>query len=116
MGEADFEETFQQRYGVAPKLDGMLLMIGVDVLGYWPEGSEKIIKQDLIVLGVWRLLEWRGYAARRGTDAEGWPWYELTQPLPYQRQEKETEFLEQTARAYFAEIWRNLGGARPGDH
>jgi hypothetical protein len=116
MEEVDFEEAFRQRYGVAPKLDGMLLMIGVDVLGYWPEGAEKVIKQDLIMLGVWRLLEWRSYAVRQGTDAEGWPQYELIQPLPYQDSEEETDFLERTARAYFAEIWQNLERARPRDH
>jgi hypothetical protein len=113
MERVEFERLFQARYGVAPKLEGLLLMIGMDVLGYWPQGDEKVVKQDLIALGAWRLLEWKGYAVRQGVDAEGWPQYDLTAPLPYQTAEKENEFLEEAAMAYFTEIWRNLGDACP---
>jgi len=115
MERAEFERVFRARYGVKPKLEGLLLLIGLDVLGYWPEGSEKVVKQDLIALGVWRLLEWKGYAVRRESDKEGWPQFELNSPLPYQTPETETEFLERAAVAYFAEIWRNLGDACPGN-
>ncbi len=113
MEQVEFERLFQARYGVAPKLEGLLLMIGVDVLGYWPKGDERVVKQDLIALGAWRLLEWKGYAVQQGVDAEGWPQYELTAPPPYQTAEKENKFLEEAAMAYFTEIWRNLGGACP---
>jgi len=109
MERAEFERVFRARYGVRPKLEGLLLLIGVDVLGYWPEGSDKAVKQDLITLGAWRLLEWKGYAVRRESDAKGWPQFELQGDLPYQTAEKETEFLEEAAMAYFAEIWQNLG-------
>ena len=111
MERAEFERIFQARYGVRPKLEGLLFLIGLDVLGYWPEGSEKVVKQDLIALGVWRLLEWKGYAIRRESDAEGWPQFDLCGSLPYQTEEKETDFLEKAAMSYFAEIWRNLGDA-----
>lgn len=109
MERAEFERVFRARYGVKPKLEGLLFLIGLDVMGHWPGGSEKVVKQDLIALGVWRLLEWKGYAVRRERDAEGWPQFELHSPLPYQTAETETEFLEKAAMAYFAEIWRTLG-------
>ncbi len=115
MEWSDFERVFQARYAIRPKLEGLLLMIGLDVLGYWPEGPEKVVKQDLIALGVWRLLEWKGYAVRQGKDAAGWPEFALIGPLPYQSAETETAFLEQAAKAYFVEIWRNLGDAGPGN-
>jgi len=110
-----FEVAFEARYGFLPKLEGVLLMIGVDALGAWPEGPEKETKRDLIGLGLGRLLVWSGYAVETGRDAAGWPQFELVKRLPYQDSEAETAFLRKMAAVFFAEIWRNLEHARTRD-
>jgi hypothetical protein len=91
--EPDIEGTFQQamRYlsenvthEKPPTLDGVLFLIGIQELGQGLRTFSKEEKQDLMHIGVCKVLSLGGYYELQGLDEEGWPHWQAAKPLPNQ--------------------------------
>ncbi len=100
-----WEETLdflQMRLGKRPKdLQAVLLLIGVQELGRGIGVFSKEEKQDLIHIGVCRLLAMRGYYMFVGVDEEGWPHYELKEALPEMNSSFQEDLLKSLSGEYF---------------
>lgn len=64
-------------------LNSVLFLIGVQELGKGAQHFTKEQKQDLMHIGICSVLSLSGYYEFQGVDADGWPHWELVQPLPH---------------------------------
>ncbi|MCS6789750.1 MAG: hypothetical protein NZ580_02050 [Bacteroidia bacterium] len=95
-----------QRYGVpSPSVEGALFLIGLNELGFCPEGNSRQLKTDLIHLGALVLLARAGYLRCIGRTEDGWPRWEGLENLPSWHPDEEKSLLLQELTRYFAEIW-----------
>jgi hypothetical protein len=70
--------------GMKPKdLNGVLFIIGVQELGKGFQRFSKEEKQDLMHIGICRVLSVSGYYELEGTDKDGWPHWKLVKKLPH---------------------------------
>jgi hypothetical protein len=72
------------RIGKKPKdLNGVLFLIGVQELGKGQKTFSKEEKQDLMHLGICKVLSYSGYYELEGLDKDGWPHWKLIKKLPH---------------------------------
>ena len=72
------------RIGKKPKdLNGVLFLIGVQELGKGQKPFSKEEKQDLLHLGICKVLSYSGYYELEGLDKDGWPHWKLVKKLPH---------------------------------
>jgi hypothetical protein len=70
--------------GKQPKdLNGVLFLIGVQELGKGSKTFSKEEKQDLMHIGICKVLSLAGYYELEGLDKEGWPHWKLVKKLPH---------------------------------
>jgi hypothetical protein len=70
--------------GKRPKdLNAVLFLIGVQELGKGSRNFSKEEKQDLMHIGICKVLSLSGYYELEGQDAEGWPHWKLVKKLPH---------------------------------
>ncbi len=70
--------------GKKPKdLNAVLFLIGVQELGKGNKVFSKEEKQDLMHIGICKVLSLSGYYELVGLDAEGWPHWKLIKKLPH---------------------------------
>ena len=70
--------------GKKPKdLNGVLFLIGVQELGKGGKTFSKEEKQDLMHIGICKVLSLAGYYELEGLDKEGWPHWKLIKKLPH---------------------------------
>lgn len=70
--------------GKKPKdLNGVLFLIGVQELGKGHKVFSKEEKQDLMHIGICKVLSLSGYYELEGTDKDGWPHWKLVKKLPH---------------------------------
>ena len=77
------EAYFKQLTGKETSLNGMLFLIGVQELGKGLRNFSKEQKQDLMHIGICKLLSRSGYYQSEGRDADGWPHWRLVKKLPH---------------------------------
>ena len=76
--------TLENMIGKKPAdLNGVLFLIGVQELGQGFANFSKEEKQDLIHLGVCKVLSLTGFYELEGTDQDGWPHWKLIKKLPH---------------------------------
>ncbi|MCH8331379.1 MAG: hypothetical protein IH946_08350 [Bacteroidetes bacterium] len=75
-----------------PDLNAVLLLIGINELGFPRSSFSKEEKQDLMHIAICRLLSQEGYYSFTGKDEDGWPHYEAIKSIE-QTDRKEQEFL-----------------------
>ena len=69
--------------GKKPKdLNGVLFLIGVQELGHGTKIFSKEEKQDLMHIGICKVLSLSGYYTLEGLDKDGWPHWKLIKKLP----------------------------------
>ncbi|BDD06402.1 hypothetical protein HNQ88_000388 [Aureibacter tunicatorum] len=69
--------------GKRPKdLNAVLFLIGTQELGKGPRNFEKEEKQDLMHIGICKVLSLSGFYELEGLDEEGWPHWKLVKKLP----------------------------------
>jgi len=85
-------------------LEGILLLIGVQELGKGIHEFTKEEKQDLIHIAMCKVLEPKGHYQFLRRDFEGWPHYELIQPLPRLSNKDEEAYIKESIIAYFDTI------------
>ena len=70
--------------GKKPKdLNAVLFLIGVQELGRGTKIFSKEEKQDLMHIGICKVLSLSGYYELEGLDNDGWPHWKLIKKLPH---------------------------------
>ncbi len=87
-----------------PDLNIVLLMIGIQELGFWRKGFTKEEKQDLMHIGVCELMSYDGYYEFIGRDTEGWPHYKILKPYNVKGEKAQEQMLKEKSIFYFKEL------------
>ena len=88
--------------GKKPKdLNGVLFLIGVQELGQGAKNFEKEEKQDLMHIGICKLLSYSGFYELEGVDQDGWPHWKLIKELPHFDLIEQEKLLKMHALEYF---------------
>lgn len=82
-------------------LNGVLFLIGVQELGHGAKRFTKEQKQDLMHIGICKVLSLSSYYHFERRDKEGWPHYILNRALPQGGIEKQEALLKMHVIEYF---------------
>jgi len=75
--------ALEKLIGKKPKdLNAVLFLIGVQELGQGRKVFEKEEKQDLMHIGICKVLSLSGYYELEGLDKDGWPHWKLVKNYP----------------------------------
>lgn len=95
-------ENVQAMVGKRPKdLNGVLFLIGVQELGQGKRVFSKEEKQDLMHIGICRVLSLSGYYELEGLDKEGWPHWKMVKKLPHFDLLEQEKLLKMHVIEYF---------------
>ena|SRR5690606_6601659 len=98
--------------GKRPKdLNGILFLIGVQELGQGNRFFSKEEKQDLMHIGICKILSLSGFYELDGQDADGWPHWKLVKKLPHFDLLEQEKFLKWHVIEYFE---KEYDWSRPG--
>ncbi|MBT8218570.1 MAG: hypothetical protein KJP00_02015 [Bacteroidia bacterium] len=84
-----------------PDLNAILFVIGLQELGTLQTKFSKEQKQDLMHIAVCKLLSFDGIYGLKGIDADGWPHYELLQPIASKGVKEQEILLKKKIIQYF---------------
>ncbi len=84
-------------------LNGVLFLIGVQELGKGNQVFSKEEKQDLIHLGICKVLSLDGFYELEGQDEEGWPIWNLKKKIPHFSISEQEKLLKINSLNYFKE-------------
>jgi len=88
--------------GKRPKdLNGILFLIGVQELGQGNRVFSKEEKQDLMHIGICKVLSFSGFYELQGQDSDGWPHWTLVKKLPHFDLLEQEKFLKWHVIEYF---------------
>ena len=88
--------------GKKPKdLNGVLFLIGVQELGKGTQNFSKEEKQDLMHIGICKVLSLSGSYVLEGLDKEGWPHWKLVKKLPHFDLLEQEKLLKMHVMEYF---------------
>ncbi len=79
---------------VLPDLQAILLLIGIQELGFKLSNFSKEEKQDLMHVAVCGLLEDEGYFKFKGRDEDGWPHWDQVKALDLKGIKPQEELLK----------------------
>lgn len=85
-------------------LNGVLFLIGVQELGQGAKRFSKEQKQDLMHIGICRVLSMSSYYSLEYTDKDGWPHYKLERALPPGDVLKQEALLKMHVIEYFKNL------------
>ncbi|HEY9047336.1 MAG TPA: hypothetical protein VIN08_15630 [Ohtaekwangia sp.] len=92
----------EKMIGKKPKdLNGVLFLIGVQELGRGKKIFSKEEKQDLIHIGICKVLSYSGYYELEGQDKDGWPYWKLIKKLPHFDLLEQEKLLKMHVIEYF---------------
>jgi hypothetical protein len=95
-------EELNNLIGKKPKdLNGVLFLIGVQELGKGSKIFSKEEKQDLMHVGICKVLSLSGYYHLEGLDKDGWPHWKLVNKLPHFDLLEQEKFLKMHVMEYF---------------
>jgi hypothetical protein len=98
-------EQLEQLVGKKPgDLNGVLFLIGVQELGQGAKRFSKEQKQDLMHIGICRVLSLSSYYSLEYTDKDGWPHYKLDRALPPGDVLKQEALLKMHVIEYFKNL------------
>lgn len=101
----DLLNQLQMLVGKRPAdLNAVLFLIGVQELGNGPKRFSKEAKQDLMHIGVCRVLSQSGYYVSDGYDKDGWPHWTLAKPVPHGDLLAQENFLKEHILQYFQSV------------
>ena len=88
--------------GKRPKdLNAVLFLIGVQELGKGNKVFSKEEKQDLMHIGICRVLSQSGYYTLEGQDKDGWPHWKVAKKLPHFDLLEQEKLLKMHVIEYF---------------
>lgn len=77
-------KVLENELGKKPKdLNGVLFLIGVQELGRGRALFSKEEKQDLMHIGICKVLSLSGFYELEGLDEQGWPHWKMVKKLPH---------------------------------
>lgn len=82
-------------------LNGVLFLIGVQELGKGYSSFSKEQKQDLMHIGICKVLSYSGFYELEGLDEEGWPHWKLIKDLPNFDMQEQEKLLKMHVIEYF---------------
>jgi hypothetical protein len=92
----------EQLIGKKPKdLNGLLFLIGVQELGRGKQMFSKEEKQDLMHIGICKVLSYSGYYELQHLDKDGWPHWKLVKKLPHFDLLEQEKLLKMHVMEYF---------------
>ena len=95
-------ENLQTMVGKRPKdLNAVLFLIGVQELGQGKKVFSKEEKQDLMHIGICRVLSAAGYYELEGLDKDGWPHWKMVKKLPHFDLLEQEKLLKMHVIEYF---------------
>lgn len=95
-------EDVGELIGKKPKdLNGILFLIGVQELGMGNRTFSKEEKQDLMHIGICKVLSLSGYYVLEGLDKDGWPHWKLVKKLPHFDLLEQEKLLKLQVMEYF---------------
>jgi hypothetical protein len=95
-------EEIKTLIGKKPKdLNGVLFLIGVQELGVGRKNFSKEEKQDLMHIGICKVLSLTGYYVLDGLDQDGWPHWKLVKKLPHFDLLEQEKLLKFQVMEYF---------------
>lgn len=95
-------EQIEAQLGKRPKdLNGVLFLIGVQELGKGRRFFSKEEKQDILHIGICRVLSLSGYYHLEGSDQDGWPHWRLVKKLPHFDLLEQEKLLKMHVLEYF---------------
>jgi hypothetical protein len=95
-------EDLKDLIGKKPKdLNSVLFLIGVQELGRGKKTFSKEEKQDLMHIGICKVLSLSGYYVLEGLDEEGWPHWKLVKKLPHFDLLEQEKLLKMHVMEYF---------------
>ncbi len=104
----DFEwgrlrRAVQKRFGKdkLPDMNAILFLIGIQELGQIKTDFSKEEKQDLMHIAVCKLLSQIGHYQFKEIDKDGWPHWELIQPISQKGVKNQEKILKEQAIHYF---------------
>lgn len=93
--------------GKRPKdLNGILFLIGVQELGHGTKIFSKEEKQDLMHIGICKVLSLSGYYELDGLDKEGWPHWKVVKKLPHFDLLEQERLLKMHVLEYFEKEYK----------
>jgi len=94
--------ALEENVGKRPAdLNGVLFLIGVQELGKGTLTFTKEQKQDLMHIGICKVLSFKGYYELESVDADGWPHWKLLKKLDFANVSAQEEMLKQSVINYF---------------
>lgn len=99
-------ERLEKQFDMDINIESILFLIGIRELG--SNGKREFTKEqkvDLMHIAMCKLLSQLGYYRLTHHDQEGWPHWEILQPLPYSDSASQTRLLRILILDYFTEIW-----------
>jgi hypothetical protein len=97
--------SLERMIGVKPKdLNGVLFLIGVQELGKGKKVFSKEEKQDLMHLGICKVLSLSGYYRLEGLDQDGWPHWVIIKKLPHFDLLEQEKLLKMHVLEYFEKL------------
>lgn len=88
--------------GKKPKdLNGVLFLVGVQELGKGQKIFSKEEKQDLMHIGICKVLSLSGYYELEGQDQDGWPHWKMVKKLPHFDLLEQEKLLKMHVLEYF---------------
>jgi hypothetical protein len=92
------------QFGRMPDMNGVLLLVGIQELGKAKAKFTKEEKQDLMHIATCRLLSEKGYYEFLGRDEDGWPHWELIEPISPLVLKEQENLLKDLLLNYFNEL------------
>ena len=94
--------SLEEIIGVKPKdLNAVLFLIGVQELGKGKKVFSKEEKQDLMHIGICKVLSLSGYYRLEGLDQDGWPHWVMVKKLPHFDLLEQEKLLKMHVVEYF---------------
>lgn len=95
-------QSLESIVGRRPKdLNAVLFLIGVQELGKGNSSFSKEEKQDLMHIGICKVLSLSGYYELEGLDKDGWPHWRATSKLPHFDLAEQERLLKMHVIEYF---------------
>lgn len=99
---ASLMSSLERMVGKKPKdLNAVLFLIGVQELGKGKKVFSKEEKQDLMHIGICKILSLSGYYQLEGLDQEGWPHWKVAKKLPHFDLLEQEKLLKMHVIEYF---------------
>jgi len=86
-----------------PDMNGVLFLVGLNVLGLGPDEFTKEQKQDIMHIGVCELLSFAEFYEFSGRDTQGWPHYSPRRSPQAMSLAEQEAILRACAVQYFKE-------------